>query len=194
MKENINLGDKSKFVPYGDNGVKNCLELCKMILKKYGLTNFGSSSNIFRLMHEQNGKLTYFGNNPKDNYKQAIECIDKHLEKQKPIIVGVNHTIGRNIKEGTTDHFVVIYGREFDGKHYIFDATMPTLKDEEVSPLVAEIPEEVFLESVKSRTREGMSVEVSHYNPLRSEDINVVYDAGRKIKYDATKKQIVTKK
>lgn len=118
MKENINLGDKSKFVPYGNNGVKNCLELCKTILKKYGLTNFGSSANMFRLMHEQNGKLTYFGNNPKDNYQQAIDCIDKHLENKKPIIVGVNHTIGRNINEGTTDHFVVIYGREYDGKNY----------------------------------------------------------------------------
>lgn len=118
MKENINLGDKSKFVPYGDNGVKNCLELCKMILKKHGLTNFGSSSNVFRLMHEQSGKLTYFGNNPQDNYKRAIECIDRHLEKKRPIIVGVNHTIGKNINEGTTDHFVVIYGREYDGKNY----------------------------------------------------------------------------
>jgi hypothetical protein len=83
---------------------------------------------------------------------------------------------------------------EFDGKYYVFDATMPTLKDEEISPLVAEIPQEVFEELIKSRTREGMSIEVSHYNPLRSEDINVVYDAGRKRNYDATKKQIVTKK
>ena len=59
MKENINLGDKSKFVSYGTNGVKNCLDLCKMILKKYGLSNFGSSANIFRLMYEKNDKLDY---------------------------------------------------------------------------------------------------------------------------------------
>ena len=118
MRDNINLGDTSKFVPYGANGVNNCLDLCKMILKKYNLTNFGSSTNIFRLMHEQNNKLTYFGDNPKDNYKKAINCIDEHLEQKRPIIVGVNHTIGRYINEGTTDHFVVIYGREYDGKFY----------------------------------------------------------------------------
>lgn len=118
MKENINLGDKNKFVAYGANGIKNCLELCKMVLKKHGLTSFGSSSNMFRLMHEQNGRLTYFTDSPKETYEQAINCIDKHLENNKPIIVGVNHTIGRNYNEGTTDHFVVIYGRIHDGQFY----------------------------------------------------------------------------
>jgi hypothetical protein len=119
MVENINLGDKSKFVPYGTNGVKNCLDLCKMILKKYGLTNFGSSANIFRLIYEKDGKLSYYGDNPTANYQRAIECIDRHLENDRPIIVGVNHTIGRNINEGTTDHFVVIYGREYIDKYHI---------------------------------------------------------------------------
>lgn len=120
MKGNINLGSKSKFVPYGSDGIKNCLELCKLILKKYGLSTFGSSSNCIRLLQEKNGKLTYYGDNPKENYKKAIDCIDKHLEQKRPIIVGVNHTIGRNINEGTTDHFVVIYGREHNGKHYVY--------------------------------------------------------------------------
>lgn len=120
MKANINLGDTSKFVSYGTNGVKNCLDLCKMILKKYGLSNFGSSANIFRLMYEKNGKLDYYGENPKENYKQAIDCIDRHLENGRPIIVGVNHTIGRGINEGTTDHFVVIYGREYINKQYVY--------------------------------------------------------------------------
>jgi hypothetical protein len=46
----IDLGDKSKVVTYGSNGLTNCLDLCKCILKKYGLTNFGSPNNIFRLM------------------------------------------------------------------------------------------------------------------------------------------------
>ena len=120
MKENINLGDKSKFVSFGTNGIKNCLDLCKMILKNYGLTNFGSSSNCFKLMCEKNNKLVDCGDNPKENYKQAIECIDRHLEKGRPIIVGVNHTIGRGINDGTTDHFVVIYGREYIDDHYVY--------------------------------------------------------------------------
>lgn len=114
MKTAINLGNGKNFVGYKTNGITNCLDLCKMILSNYGLTSYGSSSNVFKLMHEVNGKLQYYGNNPQTNYKNAIECIDRHLENQRPIIVGVNHTINRNINEGTTDHFVVIYGRGYD--------------------------------------------------------------------------------
>lgn len=110
----INLGDKNKFVPYGANGEKNCLNICKAILRKYGLTDFGSSSNIYRLMYEDNKQLKYYGNNPRENYHNAIKCIDEHLEAGRPIIVGVNYQYNRNINEGTTDHFVVIYGKDYD--------------------------------------------------------------------------------
>ena len=44
---------------------------------------------------EENNKLVYYGDNPTANYK-GYECIDRHLENNRPIIVGVNHTIGRN--------------------------------------------------------------------------------------------------
>ena len=110
----IDLGDKSKVVTFKTNGITNCIELCKMILKKYGLTNFGSSSNVFKLMHEIDGELKHYGDDVKNNYKKAIECIDRHLENKRPIIVGVNHTINKGINEGTTDHFVVIYGKGID--------------------------------------------------------------------------------
>ena len=110
----VDLGDKSKVVTYKTNGVTNCLDLCKMILNNYGLNNYGSSNNIYRLMHEVDGTLEYYGNNPCKNYKDAIECIDRHLINGRPIIVGVNHTIGKGINEGTTDHFVVIYGKGYD--------------------------------------------------------------------------------
>lgn len=119
---NINLGADDKFVSWGTNGMKNCLDHCKLILNKYGLTSYGSSSNMYILMKEENGKLTYYGDNPRQNYKDAIACIDKHLELGRPIIVGVNHTIGNKYNEGTTDHFVVIYGRETfkDEIHYMY--------------------------------------------------------------------------
>ena len=110
----IDLGNKSKVVTYGQNGVTNCLDLCKTILKKYGLNSFGSSSNVYQLMHEVGGTIKYYGDNPKDNYKKAIECIDNHLNNGRPIIVGVNHTLGKTLNEGATDHFVVIYGKGYD--------------------------------------------------------------------------------
>ena len=118
MKTNINLGDTSKFVAWGTNGMKNCLDHCKLILKRYGLTEFGSPSKMYILLMESVDGLTYTCNNPKEMYESAIACIDKHLEAGRPIIVGVNHTLGNKYNEGTTDHFVVIYGREFDGDHW----------------------------------------------------------------------------
>lgn len=122
MKQNINLGDSKKFVGYKTNGETNCLNLCKKILANYGLTEYGSPLNVFQLMHEKNGKLEYYNKTPQEQYKKAIEIIDKHLEKQRPIIVGVNHTLNRGINEGATDHFVVIYGRGYDenSKNYYY--------------------------------------------------------------------------
>lgn len=114
IKKNINLGDKKKFVAYKTNGVTNCLELCKTILKKYGLTSYGSSSNVFKLMYEKCSKLVPYGDNIQNNYHNAIDSIDRHLENNRPIIVGVNHTLNNTYNEGATDHFVVIYGRGYD--------------------------------------------------------------------------------
>lgn len=118
----INLGDESKFVPWGTNGMKNCLDHCKLILKRYGLTNYGSSATAIQLLKESGNKLVYATDNPKETYEIATKCIDDHLEVGRPIIVGVNHTLGNTYNEGATDHFVVIYGREEVGRdvHYMY--------------------------------------------------------------------------
>lgn len=128
--------------------------------------------------------------------KNAAMCVERAMVAQNLLkLLGINSYykcsgILKNDNKEVHAYNVV----EYDGKYYVLDATIPTVKDDEISPLVAEIPQEVFEELIKTRTREGISVEVSHFNPLRDEDINVVYDAGRKRNYDATKKQIITKK
>lgn len=114
IKKNINLGDSSKFVGYNTDGECNCLKLCEAILSNYGITNYGSPLNVFKLMHEEGGALMHYGENIAQNYNKAIDCIDRHLEAGRPIIVGVNHTLNYGINDGATDHFVVIYGREYD--------------------------------------------------------------------------------
>lgn len=114
IKTTINLGDTNKFVAYKTNNISNCLELCKLILKNYNMNNFGSPTTAIKLLQEKNNILTYCEDNPKQLYEYAIKCIDTHLEKGYPIIVGVNHTLNYNCNEGTTDHFVVIYGRKYD--------------------------------------------------------------------------------
>ena len=83
--------------------------------------------------------------------------------------------------------------KQSDGRYYIFDAAIPTLIDGEISPIVAEITEEIFNELIPVRNRNGISVEVSHYNPLRFEDVTIIYDSGRDMKFDVTKKEIISK-
>ena len=110
----INLGDRNKVVTYGQNGVTNCLDLCKTILRNYGIDDFGSSENAIQLLRESGGGLKYCGNDPRETYRRAVDCIDEHLNNGRPIIVGVNHTLGKTLNEGATDHFVVIYGKGYD--------------------------------------------------------------------------------
>lgn len=104
--------DKSKFVGWRADG--NCLTLAQETLRNYGLTNYGSSANVFRLVEEKNGVLSKWGNDPYNNYENAIKCIDDHLNANRPIIVGVDHSPGLELNAGTTDHFVVITGRGYD--------------------------------------------------------------------------------
>jgi hypothetical protein len=119
MAENIDLGDASKFRGYTPDAPAGCYDKSALILSLYGVSPAGDKTKVFKLMYEDGGKYHYYGKNPKENYANAIKCIDRHLEAGRPIIVGVSHTIGRNINEGATDHFIPIYGREFvDGYWY----------------------------------------------------------------------------
>lgn len=112
-KEPVELMDKKKFVGYDGS---ECLDLAKRTLKNYGITNYGSSANVFRLVEEKDGKLVKWGAFPYQNYENAVECINKHLNANRPIIVGVDYLPKQGVNEGTTDHFVVITGRGFDSK------------------------------------------------------------------------------
>ena len=91
----------------------------------------GDRNNIIKLLYEKDSNLYYdesgddaisdgFTSKIESKYAQAISCIEHHIDNKCPIMVGVNHTIGKGKNEGTTDHFVVIYayGNFGDGKKY----------------------------------------------------------------------------
>lgn len=68
-----------------------------------------------------------------------------------------------------------------DGKNYIFDATIPTILDYQLSPLICEISDEIH-DSMKSASPDiGYSVRVAHPGLLR--DYDIIYDAGREKEY-----------
>ena len=122
-KSNINLGSADKFIGWNTPGYpKNCYDYAVGSLKRHGISYPGVNTQVFKLLYEDsNGKLKYFGSDYKQNYQNAIDSIDRHLEKGRPILVGLNHSPNYKAKpskpgginEGATDHFVLIYGREF---------------------------------------------------------------------------------
>lgn len=71
----------------------------------------------------------------------------------------------------------------YNGKNYIFDATIPTLTNEKINPLICEIPDEVFNMISNPSSNIGYSVSVSHFNPLRNNNIDIIYDSNRKDLY-----------
>lgn len=122
---NIDLTDKNKFISFST--YNNCMSSCKDIMKNYNVPP-GSSAHVYQLLFERNGVLEYYDRtNYRTIYQNAINCIDRHLNADRPIVVGVNHTIGRAINEGTTDHWIVVTGREYDEKlsqyYYIYIET-----------------------------------------------------------------------
>ncbi len=116
----LSIVNPKHYTPYNRTFKVSCLKMCEKILRKHGLKSFGSHENIQYLMRESGKRsktqLLHYGNNVAANYKKAIACIDRHLEKNRPIIVGVNHTLNYKQNEGTTDHYVVIVGRGYDEK------------------------------------------------------------------------------
>ena len=113
-KEPKELMDKTKFVPW-NNG--NCYELCTQILANYGINYPGSPEHVYQLLYEDGneGDLKFASANPEIDYERAIECIDRHLNNNKPIIVGVQYKPGFPNADGT-DHYLVITGRGFDSQ------------------------------------------------------------------------------
>lgn len=93
------------------------------MLKNHGVTTYGNSQQVYQLTWEQNGKLVHYGNaaDVKSNYTKALACIDRHLKDNRPIIIGVNHSLKQGRNEGATDHFMLITGKGYDavkGQYY----------------------------------------------------------------------------
>ena len=110
--EDVELMNEDNFVPYSQ--FKNCMKVCVAIMEKYGVDP-ESSAHVYQLLYEKNGVLSYYDrNNYAAIYKCAIACINRHLDSNRPIIVGVNHSLNKGINEGVTDHWIVITGRGYD--------------------------------------------------------------------------------
>ena len=103
--------DVSKYPGY--DRVPNCKTVADSIahLILGAGADVGSSSNYIDFCLENDAHDTIeLVADPKD----IIDIIKKHLNAGHPIVVGVNHTLGKGINNLTVDHFIVINGMGYD--------------------------------------------------------------------------------
>lgn len=72
----------------------------------------------------------------------------------------------------------------YNGKYYMFDSTIPKGTKDNLQPIVAEIPADVFNAMVES-PREGYAVELEHTSALTGKNMHYILDYKAKSKYNS---------
>ena len=169
------------------------MEKCECVMETV-TRYFGDFSNVDQRVsylpamdeHKKEGTVADFA------HKNAAACVERAMLSQNLLkLLGIDSTfksaafinnLGKNAGIVQGHAFNVIAN---DGKYYIFDSTQPTLRNGIISPIVAEIPKEVYESIIEQRARTGISVRVTHYNPFFNTDFDVIYDACWDKTYDA---------
>lgn len=81
----------------------------------------------------------------------------------------------------------------YDGNYYIFDSTIPKGTKDNLQPIVAEIPEQVFTSLVES-PREGYAVEFEHISALTGRKMHYTLDYMAKNKYKTNELSLARKR
>lgn len=109
--------DIDDFPGFDESAGRDCKEVSDRLMKQILGNNayIGSSDNVIQLYEEIyiDGEWTLVGGS---NANEGFNVLNEHLNQGRPITVGVNYEFGDNNEntDGTTDHFVVIYGRGYD--------------------------------------------------------------------------------
>jgi RHS repeat-associated protein len=131
-KKDINLSEDVPFVSQFSLSKPNvaCCRASQKILKDFGISAAGSKSNRI-ITGRDNADHTSI--EATKNAKAGVDYISQQLESGNPVMVGVNHTLGKGQSDGeSADHFVVITGRSYDEdkKQYYFNFYEVGTKDE----------------------------------------------------------------
>jgi RHS repeat-associated protein len=118
----IDLSSKVTFVSQFtlSNPSVACARAAQKIIKDFGIKNGGSISSRIIIARE-NTDHSALVQTPQA--KAGLDYINGQLDKQMPIMVGLNHTLGKTQSDGeAADHYVVIVGRNYDQtkKQYYF--------------------------------------------------------------------------
>lgn len=107
-------------------GKDDCNKTCKSIISKLGIESEGATQknahSYYQVAIENSEHTRLIFDDEK--MKEGLNYIDASLEKGYPVMVGVNHTfkkeIGNEKDIDTTDHYVVIVGRFYQGNNYYY--------------------------------------------------------------------------
>jgi len=94
-----------------------CFTTCQTILRNNGVNN-PAPRNLAIQMTRENAARN--GLNVSITAPRGLSAINQSLESGVPIIVGVNYIFGNNYNEGTTDHFIIIVGRNYDEQNRLY--------------------------------------------------------------------------
>lgn len=75
---------------------------------------------------------------------------------------------------------------EYDGKYYLVDTTIPRKVNEELTPVIAEIPKEAFEKLSSPEAKDGYSIKTRNFSVYSMQYLDVVYDPGREQEFDST--------
>ena len=162
-------------------------------VQKTVLDYFGGYSNIKK-------RLSYFPDEEEVNSGIKIGTVSSMAHQNAAMCVEramLSHNLLKSLKIDSTFKMsgFMVNGKSdshaynllaSNGKYYLFDATIPTLRDNTISPIICEIPKDTY-DKISSPLQDiGESVHIIHYNPLQDKDYDVIYDAGRKNVYEVT--------
>ena len=86
----------------------------------------------------------------------------------------------------------LVYNVDND-KYYICDFSIPSFTNNKITPIICEIPKEVYDLISSPRADVGCSVEVNYSNKINKKDYLITYDAGRDAVYSVEDKTLKTK-
>ena len=125
-------------------------------------------------------------------HKNAAMCIERAMTSQnllKDLGFDVTFKASGIMINGKPDaHAYNLLS--YNDKYYLFDATIPTIRDDKISPIIGEIPKDIY-EKIKNPSSDiGASIHVVHYNPLKDKEYDITYDSNRKDIYEVERQAV----
>ncbi len=120
--EDISLAHLVTFYGYKESDKAGCYRRCQDMLASCNYASVAvTDASVVQMAKYKSAEEQVLV--IQNDVEKGVQVIHDHLENEKPIMVGVDHSLGHpgNYDE-TTDHWIVVVGRKTDseGTHFLF--------------------------------------------------------------------------